>query len=102
MTSNTAVREGYIPFRGFKTWFRVVGDHETPGKLPLLALHGGPGACHDYLASLEAMSATGRRVNFSDQLGWHSWSLSEPERDLCSVALVVDEAGTGSYFLGVD
>ena len=33
--------EGRIPFRGFETWYRSVGD--GPGE-PLLCLHGGPGS----------------------------------------------------------
>jgi pimeloyl-ACP methyl ester carboxylesterase len=41
--------EGYVPFRGHRTWYRVVGEREEPGKLPVLLLHGGPGAAHDYL-----------------------------------------------------
>lgn len=61
--------EGYIPFRGYRTWYRIVGNGEEPGKLPLLVLHGGPGASHDYLEPLEAMANTGRRVIFYDQLG---------------------------------
>ena len=63
------VQEGKIDFRGFKTWYRIVGEPEQAGKLPLLCLHGGPGATHDYLESLEDMAATGRRVIFYDQLG---------------------------------
>lgn len=63
------VTEGFIPFRGYRTWYRIVGDSEEPGKLPLLVLHGGPGASHDYLEPLAAMASTGRRVIFYDQLG---------------------------------
>jgi len=37
--------------------------------LPLLCLHGGPGATHDYLEPLEEIAATGRCVVFYDQLG---------------------------------
>jgi hypothetical protein len=45
----------------------VVGDGGEEGsKLPLLTLHNGPGACHDYLKPFEAMVATGRRVVFRD------------------------------------
>ena len=62
-------QEGFIPFRGYRTWYRIVGDPEKPGMLPLLCLHGGPGACWDYLEPLEAVAATGRRVIFYDQLG---------------------------------
>jgi proline-specific peptidase len=50
----------------------VVGDEAAErerGLAPLLLLHGGPGACHDYLESLAALSATGRRVIFYDQQG---------------------------------
>src|SRR5207244_2731416 len=43
------VTEGRIPYAGGETWYQVVGDGEQPGKLPLLCLHGGPGALHDYL-----------------------------------------------------
>ena len=62
--------EGTIPFRGRETWYRIVGDGEAPGKLPLLCLHGGPGACHDYLEALERVAETGRRaIFFYDQVG---------------------------------
>lgn len=64
-----SVREGFIPFRGYRTWYRVLGENEEPGKFPLLVLHGGPGASHDYLEPLAAMAQTGRRVIFYDQLG---------------------------------
>ncbi len=49
MSGAVSVHEGAIPFRGYRTWYRIVGDREEPGKLPFLTLHGGPGAGHDYL-----------------------------------------------------
>jgi L-proline amide hydrolase len=58
-----------IAFRGFQTWYEVVGEAEEPGRLPLLCLHGGPGSSHDSLAPLRALSDQGRRVVFYDQLG---------------------------------
>lgn len=63
------VKEGIVAFRGYQTWYKIVGDHEEPGKYPLVLLHGGPGVPHDYLESLGAMAATGRRVIFYDQIG---------------------------------
>ena len=36
--------EGRIPFKGFETWYRMTATRGA-GKLPLLTLHGGPGAC---------------------------------------------------------
>ena len=58
--------EGYISFAGGKTWYRIVG-REKKG-VPLLLVHGGPGATHDYLEPLEALSDE-RPVVFYDQLG---------------------------------
>lgn len=45
-------------------WYRAVGS----GGVPVLLLHGGPGAGHDYLEPLEALAAQ-RQVVFYDQLG---------------------------------
>jgi pimeloyl-ACP methyl ester carboxylesterase len=61
--------EGTIPFRGGVTWYRIVGDGEAAGKLPLLCLHGGPGAPHDYLEALEQVAETHRQAIFYDQAG---------------------------------
>jgi proline-specific peptidase len=65
-------RELFVEFEGLRTWVAIVGDEAVErerGLAPLLLLHGGPGACHDYLESLAALSATGRRVIFYDQQG---------------------------------
>ncbi len=65
-------RESYITYEGARTWIGIVGseaDEQRTGNAPLLLLHGGPGACHDYLESMAALSATGRRVIFYDQQG---------------------------------
>ncbi len=62
--------EGYVPFRGYRTWYQVAGDIAAAGpKLPLLVVHGGPGFPHDYLADLARLGDGGRAVVFYDQLG---------------------------------
>lgn len=66
---STSTREGYIQFHGYKTWYRIVGKDEHPGKYPLICLHGGPGFPHGYLKPLEEIAKTGRQVIFYDQLG---------------------------------
>jgi proline-specific peptidase len=97
----TAAREGRIPFRGYETWYRVVGEGEDAGKLPLLCLHGGPGALHDYLEPLEAVAGTGRRAIFYDQLGCgRSDQPSDPS--MWTVELFVDEVGAVREALGLD
>ena len=60
---------GRIRFRGYETWYEIVGEREEPGRLPLLCLHGGPGSSHDALEPLRALAGRGRRVVFYDQLG---------------------------------
>lgn len=93
--------EGYIPFRGYNVWYRIVGDREEPGKLPLLCLHGGPGIPHDYIESLEMMAPTGRRVIFYDQLGCGN-SDQPHDPSLWTVDLFVDEVGVVRRALGLD
>ena len=98
---NVPIKEGFIPFRGYRTWYRTVGDREEPGKLPLICLHGGPGASWDYLEPLEAMAETGRRVIFYDQLG--SGNSDEPHNPaLYTVALYVDEINSVRNALGLE
>jgi proline-specific peptidase len=95
------VTEGRIPFRGGETWYRIVGDGEEPGRLPLVCLHGGPGALHDYLEPLATLAETGRRVVFYDQLGCgNSWL--EADSSLWTVELYVDELRTLREALGLD
>ena len=36
-----------MPFLGYKTYYRIVGDASKDRK-PLLLLHGGPGSTHNY------------------------------------------------------
>jgi L-proline amide hydrolase len=93
--------EGFVPFRGYRTWYRVVGDGEEPGKLPLLCLHGGPGGTHDYIEPLEGMAATGRRTIFYDQLGCGRSDLPDDE-SLWTVELFVDEVRAVREALGLE
>ena len=101
MNKEVPTQEGFVSFRGYKVWYRIVGDREAPGKLPLLCLHGGPGATHDYLEPLEAMAATGRRVIFYDQLG--AGNSDHPHNpSLWTVSLFVEELGVVRQALGLE
>ena len=44
--------EGKIEVDGHQVWYRRVGE----GGVPLLLLHGGPGAGHDYLEPLAGLA----------------------------------------------
>jgi L-proline amide hydrolase len=93
--------EGFVPFRGYRTWYRVVDDDRSEGKLPVVLLHGGPGATHDYLEPLELLADTGRRVVFYDQLGCGKSDL--PEDDLLWVVeTFVEELDVVRRELGLD
>jgi len=95
------VREGHVPFRNFKIWYRVVGEQQSPDRLPLLCLHGGPGGTHDYLEPLEEAARQGRQVVFYDQLGsGNSDHPSDP--GLWTVPLFVEELGVVRQALGLD
>jgi L-proline amide hydrolase len=100
MTTSLGRTEGFIPFRGFRTWYRVVGA-DADGKLPLLVLHGGPGAAHDYLEPLEGFAADGRRVIFYDQLGCGR-SDHPHDPSLWGVQLFKDELATVRRALGLE
>jgi len=66
--SEVVSQEGYIPVTGGRVWYRIVGAGTG---IPLLTLHGGPGANSAYLESLSAL-ADERPVVFYDQLGAES------------------------------
>ncbi len=101
MSTTATQQEGFIPFRGMQTWYRIIGDGEEPGKQPLLCLHGGPGAPHGYISAIGALAETGRRVIFYDQIGCGK-SDRLPEKSLCSVDLFIDELREVRAALGLD
>jgi L-proline amide hydrolase len=102
-TAEIPVKEGFIPFRGYRTWYRVAGDLDNvaDGKFPILTLHGGPGACHDYLESLQPFAETGRPVIFYDQLGCGN-SDRPDDPSMWTVDLFLDELRTVRRELGLD
>jgi L-proline amide hydrolase len=102
------VRDGKAPFRVngdvAETWYRIDGDRR-PGDAeppaPLVVLHGGPGASHDYLLPLTDL-ADGRAVVFYDQIG-NGRSTHYPERgaDFWTVDLFVRELDNLVDALGI-
>ncbi|GCF93007.1 proline iminopeptidase [Enterococcus florum] len=62
------VEEGYMPYLGHQTYYRIVGE-EANGKKPLILMHGGPGSTHNYFEVLDEMAVDGRQLIMYDQLG---------------------------------
>lgn len=59
---------GRMPFQGFETYYRIVG--EKTDLAPLLLIHGGPGSTHNYFEVLDPLAETSHRQIISyDQIG---------------------------------
>lgn len=94
--------EGFADFEGSQTWYRVDGKLHPDGPAPLVVLHGGPGATHDYLTPLVGLATDGRAVVLYDQLG-NGNSTHYPDRgaDFWTVDLFVRELANLLDHLGV-
>ena len=101
MTTTRHVSEGYIPYRGYRTWYRIVGVDGLQSKTALLCLHGGPGAPHFYLEPLERAADENRPVILYDQIGCgNSDQPSDPT--LWTVDLFVEEIDAVREALGLE
>lgn len=95
------IEEGYAPFRGYQTWYRVTGDLRA-SRPPVVVVHGGPGAAHDYVDAFRALANRGRAVIHYDQLGCgRSTHLRCKGPDFWTVALFLEELDNLVAQLGV-
>ena len=73
------IEEGYMPYLGHKTYYRIVGE-QTGNKKPLILMHGGPGSTHNYFEVLDELAGDGRQLIMYDQLGCGKSAVpSQPE-----------------------
>jgi L-proline amide hydrolase len=101
MRGDLPTREGRIPFAGYSTWYRVVGEREEPGRYPLLCLHGGPGATWHHLEPYQEL-AEGRRVICYDQLGCGNSAVGEPhDSSMWTTELYLSEVAAVREALGL-
>ena len=49
------ITEGYMPYLGYKTYYRIAGEC-SGNKKPLILLHGGPGSTHNYFEVLDRLA----------------------------------------------
>jgi len=82
---------------GHKVWTKIVGDGSG---IPLLLLHGGPGAGHDYLEPLAALGGE-RPVIFYDQLGCGKSDIPD-NSSLWTIERFADEVDEVREQLGID
>lgn len=102
MTIPAASREGTIEGPHGNTWYRVTGSLDGP-RTPVVVLHGGPGAAHNYTLAMASLSSTGRAVIHYDQLGCgRSTHLPDAPSSLWTVELFLDELERLLADLGID
>lgn len=94
--------DGYVPFRDYKTWYRITGALNSE-KLPLVVAHGGPGCTHDYVEAFKDLAALdGRAVIHYDQLGnGNSTRLPDMGPDFWTVDLFLEELDSLLKHLGI-
>ena len=75
MTPQLPRQEGFASFavseadKPCKTWYLLIGSLSSP-QIPLVTLHGGPGACHEYLLPLQDLwTKHGIPLILYDQIG---------------------------------
>jgi L-proline amide hydrolase len=92
---------GYVDFRGWRTWYRLTG--ELGSRPPVVVLHGGPGATHNYTLRMARLAEQGWPVIHYDQLGaGQSTHLPDKGADFWTVDLFLDELENLLVQLGVD
>ncbi|HEY6836228.1 MAG TPA: proline iminopeptidase-family hydrolase [Gaiellaceae bacterium] len=94
--------EGRIPFSIGQTWYRTVGPDRDDGRVPLLCLHGGPGANWLHVKPYEVL-ADERQVVFYDQLGAGNSVVDEPhDPAMWTPELYVEEVDAVREALGLE
>jgi len=96
------VAEGRIPFSIGETWYRSVAPEQDEGRVPLLCLHGGPGANWLHMKPYEVL-ADERGVVFYDQLGAGNSVVAEPhDPAMWTPELYVEEVDAVRDALGLE
>ena len=96
------ITEGYMPYLGYQTYYRIVGERKNNGKAPLICLHGGPGSTHNYYEVLDNVAdEDDRMIVMYDQIGCgNSYLDGHPE--LWNQKVWLDELEALRKHLGLD
>jgi L-proline amide hydrolase len=96
------VTEGFVPFSIGRTWYRSVAAEHEESRVPVLCLHGGPGANWLHIKPYEAL-ADERRVVFYDQLGAGKSAVTEAhDPAMWTPELYVEEIDAVRAALGLE
>ncbi len=96
------ITEGYMPYLGYQTYYRIAGEDKKNGKAPLICLHGGPGSTHNYFEVLDTVAEQDdRMIVMYDQIGCgNSYLDGHPE--LWTQKVWLDELVELRKYLGLD
>jgi L-proline amide hydrolase len=102
VTIPEASSTGLVDFRDWQTWYRVSGDLQAASKTPVVVLHGGPGATHNYTLRMARLVEQGWPVVHYDQLGAGlSTHLPDKGADFWTVELFLEELDNLLSHLGI-
>lgn len=90
-------REGLVEVPGGRVWYH---ERQEGSGVPLLCLHGGPGASSGYLVGLDSLAADRRVVRYDQVGGGRSEFVASG--DLWNVARFVDELAVVRDRLGLE
>lgn len=93
---------GEMKWQHGSTWYRVVGDLKS-SKTPVMILHGGPGAGHNYCEPIaEVLAQTGRPAILYDQIGCgNSTHLPDKPKEFWTPELFMEELVLLTQQLGI-
>ncbi len=98
---NIKIKEGYLSFFGYKTYYRIVNPNGH--KTPLVICHGGPGSTHNSYEVLDEMAFVyDRPIIMYDQLGCGLSSLPSPHTYLWNQETWMDELSNLREKLGLN
>jgi L-proline amide hydrolase len=91
-----------MKWRHGTTWYRVVGDLKS-SKTPVMVLHGGPGAGHNYCEPIaDVLAQTGRAAVLYDQIGCgKSTHLPDKPKEFWTPELFMEELVLLTQHLGI-
>ncbi|YBV94289.1 proline iminopeptidase-family hydrolase (plasmid) [Phyllobacteriaceae bacterium JZ32] len=97
-----ASKEAFLPFREYRTWYRITGSLDSD-RLPLVVAHGGPGCTHDYVDAFKGITEIdGRPVIHYDQLGnGNSTRMPEKGPEFWTLELFLEELDAFLHHLGI-
>lgn len=97
----TEIKEGYMPFGQYQTYYRIAGAPSD--KAPILMLHGGPGSTHNYFELFDEFADRDhRQVITYDQIGCGKSSMPDDHAELYNAATWVKELKMLRDYLHLD